>query len=125
MDDMQNLGYLLAAACRKYGDAIAIDAAESKLTYEALLDEAIVVQRALNERTCEANEPVHVLVSNHPSDLAGFLGVWLAGGVAVPIHRTSPAGVIDAIHHRTRARLVVDVAQGAAPGSNPVAQISD
>lgn len=122
---MQNLGYLLAAACRKYGNAIAIDAVEHKLTYKALLDEAIVVWQALKERVCHAHEPVHVLVSSHPSDLASFLGVWLAGGVAVPIHRTSPAGVIDAIHCKTRARLVVDVAQGVAPGSNPVTQVSE
>lgn len=125
MDDMQNLGYLLTAACHKYDDAIAIDAAENRLTYGALLDEAIGVQRALQARECQGNEPVHVLVSHHPSDLAGFLGVWLAGGVAVPVHRTSPAGVIDAIHNKTRARLAVDVAQGATTGSSPVVQIGD
>ena len=107
---MKNLGFLLSAACRKYGSAIAIEAAETKLTYEALLERATDIERALAERGCTRNEPVHVLVSSHPADLAGFLGVWLAGCVVVPLHRTSPASVIDSVQNKSRARWVVDVA---------------
>ncbi|BCQ26444.1 AMP-binding protein [Caballeronia sp. NK8] len=110
MDDMNNLGFILAAACRKHGAAVAIDAAETKLTYDALLERAMDVERALIAHDCRPDEPVHVLVSSHPADLAGFLGVWLAGGVVVPLHRTSPASVIDSVQGRSMARLAVDVA---------------
>ncbi|WP_081000775.1 class I adenylate-forming enzyme family protein [Burkholderia multivorans] len=123
MDEMHNLGFLLAAACRKFGPATAIDAAQSKLTYDALLEVATTVERALKERDCQPDEPVHVLVSNHPSDLAGFLGVWLAGGVAVPIHRTTPAGIVDSIHNKTRARFAVDVARCSTAGTPPVIEV--
>lgn len=108
---MNNLGFILAAACRRHGAAVAIEAAETKLTYEALLERAMRVERALAAHDCRPDEPVHVLVSSHPADLAGFLGVWLAGGVVVPLHRTSPASVIDSVQGRSRARLLVDVAR--------------
>ena len=111
MDEMNNLGFILASACKRYGAAIAIEAAETKLTYEALLDRAMDVQRALAAQACRSDEPVHVLVSSHPADLAGFLGVWLAGGVVVPLHRTSPASVIGSVQGRSRARFTVDVAR--------------
>ncbi|MDN7451317.1 class I adenylate-forming enzyme family protein [Burkholderia multivorans] len=121
MDDMRNLGTLLKIACRKYGSAMAIDSTDAKVTYQALLEGATSVEAALKAHGCQRSEPVHVLVSNHPMDLAAFLGVWLSGAVVVPIHRTSPAGVIDGIHGKTRARLVVDVALGTAAGSSVVA----
>ena len=125
MDEMHNLGSLLAAACRTFGPATAIDAAETKLTYQELLEEAVRVECALKKHGCQSDEPVHVLVSHHPLDLAGFLGVWLAGGTAVPIHRTSPAGVVDSIQNRTRARLAVDAARGTTTSSSLVIRIGE
>ncbi|SAK83209.1 feruloyl-CoA synthetase [Caballeronia calidae] len=125
MDEMNNLGFTLAAACRKHGAAIAIEAAETKLTYAALLDRAMHIERALAAHGLQADEPVHVFVSSHPADLAGFLGVWLAGGVVVPLHRTSPASVIDSVQGRSRARLVVDVARSDQAEVDAVACIGD
>jgi long-chain acyl-CoA synthetase len=126
MDEMNNLGFLLAAACRKFGPAIAIEAAET-VTYQALLDKAAGIRHALAESGCQPNEPVHVLVSNHPADLASFLGVWLAGGVVIPIHRTSPASVIDGVLNKSRARFVVDVAvsSDAASNASALTRLSD
>lgn len=90
----------------------------------ALSNLARAATQKWDQHACEPNEPVLVFVSSHPSDLAGFLGVWLAGGVAVPIHRTSPAGVVDGIHDKTRARLVVDVAGSTPAGFSPVTRVS-
>lgn len=122
---MHNLGFLLAAACRKFGPATAIEAAESTLTYQELLEKANAVESALKKHGCQHDEPVHVAVSNHPSDLAGFLGIWLAGAVAVPIHRMSPAEVVVSIRKKTMARLAVDVASGAETNGNPVIQVGE
>ena len=63
---------------------------------------------ALTQAGLAANDPVHVRVSNHPLDLAAYAGVWLAGGVVVPLHRTSPPGAIAHVIAKTRARFEWD-----------------
>jgi len=125
MEEMNNLGFVLAAACRRFGPAVAIDAPGGKLTYEDLLDKATEVWRSLADFKCQPNEPVHVLVSSHPADLASFLGVWLAGGVVIPIHRTSPASVIDSVWNKSKARLVVDIAQSSEADGASVTRLAE
>jgi acyl-CoA synthetase (AMP-forming)/AMP-acid ligase II len=53
------------------------------------------------------NEPVVVFISNKPEDLISFLGLWLAGGVAAPIHVATPAAAILSLVARLGARLGV------------------
>ena len=109
MNSKSNLGALVAAACRQHHDALAIDAASETVTYEHLLHAATALAAMLENLGVEPNEPVHVRVSNQPHDFAGLLGVWLAGCVAVPIHRTSPEAVTARILDKTQARFAVDV----------------
>ena len=54
------------------------------------------------------DEPVHVRVANRPGDLADMLGVWLAGGVVVPVHASAASHTLQAVGRATGARLVVD-----------------
>lgn len=109
MNSTGNLGALVAAACRQHHDALAIDAAGTALTYAQLLQTGTAIAARLTSLAVEKNEPVHVRVSNQPHDLAGLLGIWLAGCVAVPVHRTSPEAVSARILDRTQARFAVDV----------------
>jgi long-chain acyl-CoA synthetase len=90
-----NLGTLLAEAAQRYG-------------VDDLLAGAHAVHDALAQAGLAANEPVHVRVSNRRSDLAAYLGVWLAGGVVVPVHRSSPEGTVQHILVKTRARFEFD-----------------
>jgi long-chain acyl-CoA synthetase len=106
---MANLGERISAACRDYADTVAIDSASLTLTYTQLLDSATALAVRLRERGAGAHEPVHVRVSNQAQDFAAFLGVWLAGCVVVPVHRTSPAAVTDRILAKSRARFIVDM----------------
>ena len=53
------------------------------------------------------DEPLLVPVANEPRDAAALIGVWLAGGVAVPVARHAPANAIEAIRRATGARLLV------------------
>ena len=53
------------------------------------------------------SEPVLTAIANAPADLAALLGVWLAGGVAVPVPAKAPFAS-DAIRQATGARLRVD-----------------
>jgi len=53
------------------------------------------------------DEPVILFISNAPEDLAGFLGIWSAGGVAVPIHVDTPEQAAKALKARLQARFSV------------------
>ena len=63
---------------------------------------------ALSRAGLAADEPVHVRISNQPLDLAAYAGVWLAGGVVVPVHRASPPGTVAHVASKTRARFEFD-----------------
>jgi len=102
------LGEALEAACRHYGESIALSGADLALTYNELAQRAHLLARRLREAGSRAQEPIHVLVSNQPLDVAALMGVWLAGGVAVPVHRTTPAAVAAAFQQRTQARFLID-----------------
>jgi long-chain acyl-CoA synthetase len=90
-----NLGELLAEAAQRFG-------------FQDLLSQANEVRAALAHAGLAPHEPVHVRVSNRTQDLAAYLGVWLAGGVVVPVLRTSPEGAVAHTQSKTRARFEVD-----------------
>jgi len=91
----ENLGTLLAGAAQRFG-------------FRELLSQADAVRAALIRENLEPHEPVHVRVSNQPGDLAAYLGVWLAGGVVVPVHRSSPEGATQHVLAKTLARFEWD-----------------
>ncbi len=72
-----------------------------------------------------ASEPVVLFISNRPEDVAGFLGVWLAGCVAAPIHAGTPETASQGLIARLGARLairagVVERIGSAASPSRPL-----
>ena len=102
----ENLGTLLANAASRFSAR----AAFPSLHYAEFLDSAHAVRDVLARAELRPNEPVHVRVSNQPGDLAAYVGVWLAGGVVVPVHRSSPDAAIAQMAAKTRARLEWDAA---------------
>lgn len=86
------------------------------------------VHDALSRAGLAANEPAHVRISNQPLDLAAYAGVWLAGGVVVPVHRSSPAGAVTHVAAKTRSRFEWDalratplhVLSNEAPPARPI-----
>jgi long-chain acyl-CoA synthetase len=76
---------------------------------------------ALAARGVQAAEPVHVTIGNRPEDLGALLGVWVAGAVAVPVHRTVPAAAARRLRRKTRARFLLDAGELAAIGAAPPA----
>ena len=113
----ENLGALLAEAARRYAGqlAIAVPGSAGGMRFDQLLSGAEAVRAALTAGGLTADEPVHVRVSNHPQDFAAYLGVWLAGGVVVPVHRTSPEAMLAQVHMKTLARYEWDALDPAAP----------
>lgn len=113
----ENLGTLIADAARRFStrDAIAVPGKPGAMTFSELLSTAESVRRALLGAGLVACEPVHVRVSNHPLDFSAYLGVWLAGGVVVPVHRTTPEGVMAHVLAKTRARFEWDALRTERP----------
>ena len=105
MASAENLGTLLANAARRFSARPAFPS----LSYADFLDCAHAVREALACAALRLGEPVHVRVSNQPVDLAAYVGVWLAGGVVVPVHRTSPHAAVGQMAAKTRARFEWDV----------------
>ena len=100
----------LVNACRAKPLQIAVIGDAAQLRYGDMEAQARAVCATLLAAGMEADEPVHVQVSNQPLDIAAILGVWLAGGVAVPVHRTTPSEVSQTFARRTQARWAVDLA---------------
>lgn len=104
----QALSHALVAACTSFGDAPALQDGTRSLRYRELLAEAQGIADLLVSARLTTSEPVHVFVSNHAGDIAALFAVWLAGGVAIPIHRTTPETLRNALQARTRARVGID-----------------
>ena len=112
------LSTALADACRRFGGAVALSGEGGPMCYAQLAQVAQDVATRLRDAGLQADEPVHVHVSNLPSDIAALFGVWLAGGVAVAIHRTTPPSLEASLQQRTGARFLVDLrSHGAGAAS--------
>jgi long-chain acyl-CoA synthetase len=104
---MDNLGSVLLEAFESFHKDPAVVGFSGTLTYKALIDGAVAVERALRACGIGPNEPVLVPVGNEPRDAAALIGVWSAGGVAVPVARGGPESWIAAIRAQTGARFSV------------------
>jgi long-chain acyl-CoA synthetase len=113
MSSSLNLGDLITRACDRQPRSIAIEADNCAVSRTQLLEQAQVIASKLLAEGAKENEPIHVRVSNLPTDFSAVMGIWLAGCVAVPIHRTTPLSTCDAIQIKTKARFQVDIADKA------------
>ncbi|MBK4997950.1 AMP-binding protein [Pseudomonas sp. S31] len=111
MSSSLNLGELISNACSRAPRAVAIETDDAAVDRTGLLIQARSVASRLQAAGACENEPIHVRVSNLPSDFAAVLGVWLAGCVAVPIHRTTPLSACEAIQAKTKARFQLDAGE--------------
>jgi len=102
---MDNLGSLLIETCKASADTPALDDTDRALTYRQLSEAASAIERALLSVGLTPDEPVLVPVANEARDLAALMGVWRAGGVAIPVARNAPASAIEATRATTGARF--------------------
>lgn len=98
----------LEEACSSHGPRIALQGDDTNLSYAALWAAASERAEKLRASGVGPGDPVMVKCSNHPSDFAAILAVWLAGGVAAPVHRSSPPDVLAAIQGKAQCRASVD-----------------
>jgi long-chain acyl-CoA synthetase len=101
-----NLGQSVIAALRS-SKGSASELGGEALTSSDLIGAACKLSAALRAACVIASEPVALFISNKPHDLIGFLGIWLAGCVAVPIHTTTPDQAVRTLVTRVSARFAV------------------
>lgn len=118
------LNSALNSACAIYSSSVALSGVQLELTYARFAEEAERLCSALLDAGLVSNEPVHVNVSNHPLDLAALLGVWNAGGVVVPLHRSTPDIVAAKVMEKTGARFLVDMRPSGRDATTMVSVIS-
>ena len=104
----ENLGSLLRESLLINSQRQALSGGVDKITRKELFSKAQLIAGQLRANGAQPNEPIHVLVSNQPSDITAILGVWLADGVIVPISRASPKDVTLKIQKKTNARFLID-----------------
>ena len=118
---MDNLGRLLLKSAAQFADAPALIDARGSLSYRELAAAGSAVAQALRANGLAPDEPVLVPVANEARDLAALAGVWLAGGVAVPVARHDPAPAVEAVRAATGVRFSVtnDAARVTETGDRP------
>src|SRR6516164_1707402 len=104
---MDDLGRLLLEKFESISGAPALNDTGGTLSYRVLAGEALKVASALNNLGVSEDEPVLVSVANEARDVSALIGVWLAGGVVVPVGRHSPDAAIDGLCEVTGARFVI------------------
>jgi long-chain acyl-CoA synthetase len=111
---MQHLAALLDAACARWRKRVALIGDGGEMSYAELDRGAGVMAAELGTAGIERDEPVAIRVSNRAGDFAALLGIWRAGGVAVPIHRTALTATVDELLTRTGARFILDGDSGGS-----------
>src|SRR6516164_4978397 len=113
-----NLGQSVIAALHSFQGS-ATELGRETLASSDLIAAAYELAAALRAACVIASEPVALFISNKPHDLVGFLGLWLADCVAVPIHTTTPDQAVRTQVTRVSARFAVRAGKldriGAAP----------
>jgi long-chain acyl-CoA synthetase len=106
----------IVARCAALGAASALLGGEGATSYAALGERSTALAGALARAEIAPSEPVVVLVSNLPADLVAFIGVWRAGGVVVPVHRSNPQGVIRDLLAASGVRFIAHMGRPVAVG---------
>jgi long-chain acyl-CoA synthetase len=120
---MSVLARLLEQACRQQGPKIALRSETLQLSYQELLERSRDLASLLQSRGLAGGDPVLLKCSNHPLDFVAMLGVWLGGGVAVPVHRTSPAGVVQGIQAKAQCRFLMDLLDSGDEARQPIREM--
>jgi long-chain acyl-CoA synthetase len=121
MTDSENLGHNTANALRAFASQTGTPGGQ-RVSAAEMIAAAEDVAARLREGASGQSEPVVLFIANEPLDLAGFIGIWLAGCVAVPIHVTTPATAAQALVARLGSRFTVRATSLASVGAPPQAR---
>jgi acyl-CoA synthetase (AMP-forming)/AMP-acid ligase II len=89
----------------------------AQLTADEIADAVSRLAQDLRSRGLAASEPIVLNIRNEPSDVIGFLAIWSAGAVVVPLHAGAVEATREMIVRRTGARISVDAGSIASLGT--------
>jgi len=105
---MTPLADRLFDALARRGAGVALDSPDGQISGNELVSQADRAARALRADGLRPFAPVPVDVDNRPADIVALLAVYRAGGVAVPIHRSTPAPRRAGILEQLRPSAMLD-----------------
>jgi long-chain acyl-CoA synthetase len=105
---MTDLADALRTSLERYSERPALEGHQPPRTHGALLQASQARAADLRAKGLNTFEPVVVPVDNRPADLIDLIGVWLAHGVAVPVHRATPPAARAALERRLGNRFALD-----------------
>jgi acyl-CoA synthetase (AMP-forming)/AMP-acid ligase II len=100
---------MLEAAAERFGEKLAIEDGQSRLTFAQLHDNARRFGAALVAAGVESGDRVAIWTFNSVEWVVAMLGTSLAGGVLVPINTRFKGGEAADILGRSQARVLVTV----------------
>ena len=104
------LDHALEAACAAAPPGrSALEDEDERISFSEMNAEAGRVADRLTAAGHRRDEAVLVPVSNRARDIVAFFAVWRAGGVVVPVHRTTPAPAVDRLQRQIGAPSVVNL----------------
>jgi len=89
------------------GEGTALEGAGVIYSRADIAREAELLAGKLREAGVTRSEPIVLQINNEPSDVFGFLGIWMAGAVAVPLHAGAAASTREMVASRTGSRFSV------------------
>jgi long-chain acyl-CoA synthetase len=118
MSASENLGRKTVDALQAFGSQTGTPSGQ-RLSAAEMIVASNGVAASLRAKACAADEPVVLFIANEPLDLAGFLGIWLAGCVAAPIHVATPATAEQALVTRLGSRFAIRAGSLSSVGAAP------
>lgn len=94
-------------ACELHDKGVALIDDGLTLTFREIADLSKLISQSLIECDGRPGFPIVVPVDNRCSDIVAQVAVWRAGGVVVPVHRDTPARVLEQILIRTGAQCLL------------------
>ena len=99
--------WLLEESARRLPGRIACRFFRQELTYAQLLAQSRQLAFALKKRGLQPGDRVGILLPNTPEYLISLFGIWMAGGVAVPLNPLMVTEEIAAHVHSTECHSVI------------------
>jgi long-chain acyl-CoA synthetase len=98
---------LLAYAAALCPDRTAIVKGRTSVSYRELIEWADDLADAIRSRNVEPGSRVAVLASNGPEYVASLFAIWNAGGIAMPLHESSPRAELRELCQMARPELML------------------
>jgi acyl-CoA synthetase (AMP-forming)/AMP-acid ligase II len=105
--DLQRIEDTLFASARRCPSQTAVVAGERTLDYQAFAEAASQLGDILAARGLAPGDRVSIYLEKSPEAIVGIYGVWLAGGVMVPVNEGLRAAQVQHIVHDSGSRFFI------------------